>query len=618
MVTRCIVEVLLNGLSKPNAPPINPLCKEFLKKSSQQKPEKKRVGQDIELDTRLSESKQLDRPPEGTEKEGLNADELKRLAKDDEKRHPEEGKQEGKDDQQIASQRSSYSYDEAHEEEKKNEGEKRNEEDGSYTRNHSEEGSREKKQNEEEEHEPLDKKSLSTVGRVAEDDYKHSVDLKLSEESVESQEQGNQESKEEEEEEEEKYHHSFHREYEDSYEEDAQAEKRDHKPRHNHRKTKVDKSTEYRRHHNGEKRDSPEELSEEEDDFWDKRSHWPKHYYNTGHRYEEKRNSEEMHDSEEMEGNSRSQEYLNKRHHSKEEEDTRAHSRESEEKPLYYERKKLHDEPQKGTRHHYEERKSHGGWDEKRHVGKKWQHLQMEEIPRSPTVDVDEGEQKFYRPEEEIREEKRHYPTVLEEELEKRRYSEGKKHGLNKRTFLVEEGYPRSHYLMQNVKRAAAASYIPYYQQLRWKNRHVDKKDDMADPFWESAEEPRSRLDERDFFPDYNDYELWGQKQLLDSLNHKHNENSRREKMHKFDMKREYSRMDELAHLLNNRKKSAELPELYHSSEDEKRGHMIRRNEGKLSQRPLTQEEEKELENLAAMDLELQKMAEKFNNNRQG
>lgn len=32
-VTRCIVEVLSNALSKPNAPPINPECKEILKKS---------------------------------------------------------------------------------------------------------------------------------------------------------------------------------------------------------------------------------------------------------------------------------------------------------------------------------------------------------------------------------------------------------------------------------------------------------------------------------------------------------------------------------------------------------------------------------------------------------
>lgn len=32
-VTRCIVEVLSNALSKPNAPPINPECKEILRKS---------------------------------------------------------------------------------------------------------------------------------------------------------------------------------------------------------------------------------------------------------------------------------------------------------------------------------------------------------------------------------------------------------------------------------------------------------------------------------------------------------------------------------------------------------------------------------------------------------
>ncbi|XP_060088716.1 secretogranin-1 isoform X2 [Heteronotia binoei] len=604
MVTRCIVEVLLNGLSKPNAPPINPLCKEFLKKSSQQKPEEKRLVQDRELNTRpSSESNELERPPERIMKEQLNEEEFKTQTKGGESWHPEEGTHEEKDDQQAASP--------VHKEQEKNEDEKGNGEHGSYTSNyHSKEGSREKKPNEEVEDESLDKKSLSTVGKVAEGDYKHSVGLKKSEESVHSQEKENQKSEEEEEEEEEeesseKYHRNFHREYEDSYEKEAEVEKQDHKPRQNHQKPKLGNSSENRKYHNGEKRDSPEESSEEEDDFWDKRSRWPKHYYETGHRYEEKRNSEEIHGSEEMEGRGRSNEYYDRRYHSKEEEDTRHHGRGSEEKQHHYERKRLHVEPLKEARHYHEERNpqgkaseeymgkqhSYGGQDEKQYLGREWQHLQMEEIPKSPSMDMEEGEQRFYSPKEEAREEKRHYPSVLEEELEKRHHSEGKKHGINKRTFLVEEGYPRSHYLVQNVKRAAA-SYIPYYQQLRWKNHHTEKKDDMANLFLESEEEPRSHLDERDFFPDYNDYEPWEKKQLMDSLNHKHKENSHHEKTHKSDVKRQYNRMDELAHLLSYRKKSVEFPELYSSNEDVKRGNMIRSDEGKLGQRPLTQEEE--------------------------
>lgn len=580
---------------------------------SQQKPEEKGVGQVIELNTRpSSETKEPERPPERTVKELLNEEEFKRQAKGGEKWHPEEGEHEEKDDQQVASPGSPYSYDEVQKEEKKNEDEKRNGENGSYPRNyHSKDGSREKKLNEEVEEEPLDKKSFSTIEKMAEGDYKHSVDLKHSEENVHSQEKGNESKEEEEDEEEEeeeeesseKYHRNFHREYEGSYEKEAEAEKRDHKPRQNHRKPRLGSSSEYRRHHNGEKRDSPEESSEEEDDFWDKRSRWPKHYYENRYHYEEKRNSEEMHGSEENEGGSRSQEYFDKRYHSKDEENMRHHGRESEEKQRHYERKRLHDEPQKELSHRYEERKpqgkaseeymgkrhSYGGQDEKRHLDREWQRLKME-IPKLPSVDTEEREQRFYSPEEDAWEEKRHYPSVLEEELEKRHHSEGKKHGVNKRTFLIEEGYPRSHYLVQNVKRAAA-SYIPYYQQLKWKNRPAEKKDDMADLFLESEEEPRSRLDERDFFPDYNDYEPWEKQQLMDSLNRKHDENSRREKTHKFDVKRQYNRMDELAHLLSNRKKSAEFPELYSSSEDVKRGHVIRSDEGKLGRRPLTQEE---------------------------
>ncbi|XP_053140787.1 secretogranin-1 isoform X2 [Hemicordylus capensis] len=645
MVTRCIVEALLNGLSKPNAPPINPMCKELLQKSDRQKQEEKNVGKDIELNTKhLSESEE--KPPVRTvgKEQYLNEEEFKRQAEEGEKRHSEEGKHGEIGNQQVLSQGNPYSYDEAHKEEKKNEEEKRNEQDNNYEKNyHNEEGSKAEKHAEEAEHELLDKKSPFPTGREDEGDSKHSGGQRHSEESVHNEEKRNRESKEEEGEEEqeeeessEKYHHTVLQEYEDpSGRGKAGAEKRGSNPKHYHRKPQLANSFEYKQHYNGEKRDSPEESNEEESDFWDKRSYYPKHHYETRHHYEEKRNSDEMHSSEEMEEKSNSKEY--RWYHSKEddeEEDVRLHSKENEDKQHRYERKRFHNEPHKEMRHHYEERrthgktsdeemgKQHGRRDEKRNWNdKERQHLQLEGETTKPQIrgreEEEEEEQRLYSAEEGPGGEKRHYPGASEEELEKRYQSEGGKHGGSKRTLLIEEGYPRNHYLVENVKRAAT-SFIPYYQQLRWRNRHTEKKDDITDQFWGSEEEPRSRLNERDLFSEYNNYDSREKKPFRDGLNHKHKRDNNLESTYKFDVKRQYNRMDELAHLLNYRKKSAEFPELYTPKEDVKRGHIIRSGEGKLSQRPLTPEEEKELENLAAMDLELQKIAEKFNNNWRG
>ncbi|XP_062981376.1 secretogranin-1 [Elgaria multicarinata webbii] len=640
MLTRCIVEVLLNGLSKASAPPINPQCKELLKKSNHQKQEEQNEGQNLELNTRhLLESEELGKPLEGTVKEeqDLNEEEFKREAEGGEKWHLAGGKQA----ENGHPQGTSHSFDEAHKEEKENDDDKRAEEDGSHKWiNHSGAGSKAKKHNEEAEHELLEKKSLPTAGKVAEEDYKRSGGQRYLEEIVHSEEKGKEESKEEEDTEEdeeessEKYHHSFHQEYEDSSERgEDDIEKRGRKPRHYHRKSRLDTS-EYKRHHNREKKASSEESSEEESEFWDKRSHDPKHYYKTGHLFEEKRNSDEMHGSEEMEEKKRSREYQDRWPHSREdneEEDMRHHSRENEEKRHHYERKRLFDEPQSEVRYNYEERTPHSkgsedegkpqsydSRDEKRtQHDKERQHSQLEEMPKQQNIEKEEGEQRLYNPGEQPREEKRHSGHAGEGELEKRHYNEREKHVGNKRTLLMEEGYPRSHYLVENVKRAVPP-YIPYYQQLQWKSRHPEKKDEATDPFLESEEEPKSRPNEGDFFPEYSDYDLWEKKPFMDGLNHKRNENNHLERSHKLDGKRQYNRMDELAHLLSYRKKSAEFPELYSSKEDVKRGHVVRNGEGKLSQRPLTQEEEKELEDLAAMDLELQKIAEKFNNNRRG
>ncbi|KAM6458763.1 secretogranin-1 isoform 2-T3 [Liasis olivaceus] len=639
MITRCIIEVLLNSLSKANAPLINPQCKELLKKSDQQKQKEQNIHQDMELDTRtLSESEELSKQSEGTvrEEQDVSEEEFKRQAEGDAKWHLEAKKHGGSSNQQTASRGTPYALDRAHKEDKKNENEKGTEEDSDKRNHHNGDGGKEKKASEEVESEPLEKKSILTSGKVNEDDYKHSHGQKYVEEIIQSQERENEDSKEEEEEEEEKeeeeesnekYHHSFHEEFEDSSErEDGETEKQDHKSGHYRRNPRLGKSSEYNSHHNGEKRDSPEELSEEESEFWDKRSHHPNHYYERGHYFVEPKNSIEMQRSEEMERESRSKGYWDQHYTSQEDndEDMKHHSRENERKQYQYMRKRLFGGPSREMRHHYEVRmpyskareenggkkQSYDSIDEKRHHDQS--NVQLEEMPKPLSKEREDGEQRLNS--QEAREEK-HYPSIGEGELETTHYSERGKHFDNKRTLLLEEGYPRSHYLVENVKRALNPYY---YQQPRWKNRSVDKNADTIDPLLESEEERKSRLNKKEFFPEYNDYDLWEKKQILDGLNHKEDSNNNPERLYKPEVKRQYDRMDELAHLLSYRKKSAEFPELYSSKEDIERGHIKRSGKDKFNQRPLTPEEEKELENLAAMDLELQKIAEKFNNNQRG
>uniref|UniRef100_A0A8C5RCT3 Secretogranin-1 n=1 Tax=Laticauda laticaudata TaxID=8630 RepID=A0A8C5RCT3_LATLA len=583
-ITRCIIEVLLNSLSKGNSPLINPQCKELLKKGKceQQKQKEKNVQPGMELGTRtLSESEELSKQSEGTvrQEQDVSEEEFKRQTEGDAKWHLETKKYGGSSNQQIASQGTSYALDTDHKEEKKKDNEKGAEEDN-YKRNHPNgDGGKEKKASGEVKSEPQEKKSVLTSGKVNEEDYKHSHGQKYVEEIIKSQERENEDSEEEEEEKEEeeeeesneKYHHSFHEEFEDSSERDGdETEKQDPKSGHYRKKPRLGKSSEYNNHHIGEKRGSSEESSEEESEFWAKRSHHPNHY-ERGRYFVEPRNAFEMHRSEEMERENRNQGYWDQHYPSQEDsdEDLKQQSEENERKQYQYMRKRLFGGPSRESRHHYELRLPYS----KARKGNGGQRLNSQE--------------------------EKHYPSN-DGELETPHYSERGKHFENKRTLLLEEGYPRSHYLVENVKRALKSFYS---QQPRWKNRSVDKNADIINPLLESEEELKSHLNKREFFPEYNDYDLWEKKQILDSLNPKQDNNNNPERLYKPEIKRQYDRMDELAHLLSYRKKSAEFPELYSSKEDVERGHVIRSGKDKFNQRPLTPEERREEKSLSVKNI---------------
>uniref|UniRef100_A0A8C6X8I9 Secretogranin-1 n=1 Tax=Naja naja TaxID=35670 RepID=A0A8C6X8I9_NAJNA len=590
-ITRCIIEVLLNSLSKGNTPLINPQCKELLKKGEQQKQKEKNVQQGMELGTRtLSESEELSKQSEGTvrEEQDVSEEEFKRQTEGDAKWHLETKKYGGSSNQPTASQGTSYALDRDHKEEKKKENEKGAEEDN-YKRNHPNgDGGKEKKASGEVESEPLEKKSALTSGKVNEEDYKHSHGQKYVEEIIKSQERENEDSEEEEEEEEkeeeeeeeeesnEKYRHSFHEEFEDSSERDGdETEKQDHKSGHYRKKPRLATSSEYNNHHIGEQRGSSEEPSEEESEFWAKRSHHPNHY-ERGHYFAEPRNAIEVHRSEEMERESRNQGYWDQHYPSQEDS--------NEDMKHHYEVRVPYSKARKGNGGM---KQSHDSINEKRHRDQPSVPLEM---AKPPNKEREDGQQRLKSQEE------KHYPSN-DGELETPRYNERGKHFEDKRTFLFK---------------------IILFPTAQVENRSVDKNADTINPLLESEEELKSHLNKREFFPEYNDYDLWEKKQILDSLNPKQDNNDNPERLYKPEIKRQYDRMDELAHLLSYRKKSAEFPELYSSKEDVERGHVIRSGKDKFNQRPLTPEEEKELENLAAMDLELQKIAEKFNNNQRG
>lgn len=73
MITQCIVEVLSNALSKPNAPPINPECKEILKKGGKTDRER---SEDKQLEVRhLKEPSEFENPhSESVEREQSQAE----------------------------------------------------------------------------------------------------------------------------------------------------------------------------------------------------------------------------------------------------------------------------------------------------------------------------------------------------------------------------------------------------------------------------------------------------------------------------------------------------------------------------------------------------------------
>ncbi|NWI32090.1 SCG1 protein, partial [Sula dactylatra] len=650
VVTRCIVEVLSNALSKPNAPPINPECKEILKKSGRNDRERSENNQ---LEVRyLKEPAEIEKHhTESMEKEQSQAEEESKKymkASNEEKLAHEEGKSKEEED----GHHTPLQEERVHTEEKKHYQEIRREE-NSY---HNEEESKESKHHDKEvEHAVLSKKSHS--GGTTAEEFPDGNDQRPmghwhSEEGMQSPYKRIHEGEEGEAEEErsEKYHYeskerdfSHQQEHEESDEsEETEKEKQPYKPKRYHEKHRMGDSSEEKRGRGGEKEELAEESNTEEAHLWDERNHHQKYHEESEQQHEEKSGYRGRHGSEEVEekrhAGQGSEEYRERWQQSEEtsEEENKRHRHSEENNEKWREEKRHHDGSREGRRHHSEGRTYFGDESEEEldsYLGGSSKEKQHRAGGRYHLWDnEDEGSQKAYARERKGQA-RRHYSTEdsieqqrypgnseEEEEVEKQHHSsdqmENEEENMEEGRYAEREEY-RSLLPAENEKRTMA-SYSPFYPLLWWKSRHFEKRDSAGEQLLEGKEEGTPTLNEKSLFPEYNSYDWWEKKQILSALNHGRTEKRNLSKMNRYDMKRQNNKMDQLAQLLNYRKKSAEFPELYSSGEDMKKRHVMRNDRGSLSQRPLTEEEEKELENLAAMDLELQKIAEKFNDNQRG
>ncbi|KAM3931537.1 secretogranin-1 [Leptodactylus fuscus] len=604
MVTRCIVEVLSNALAKPNAPPIDPECKEILKKGSQHNMDEK--------EEEIRNIKDLD----STDKHQYeSSEEVKQKEENEEKRHHEE--------------------DESKEE---NEEEKKHVEDKEESTGHSKERAHNDDEEEEEEEERGDPKNHNEKEEIEKKDKYHHEDSQeakhdIFDKKVHQASKSVEEFSEEDEEpnhlEEimkrhpisqgpkepffhfDKYHSAHSDEMSEESDEKEEERKRSYNPKH---EDFVRRFLDYeeKRSHQGEQRSH---LASDEDLFH-YRGQKPHYGQDTLKNNYEKRTHHERESSEES---------REKRYHHQDSEEDKDHesNEESNERDLmdhHYEDKKHHLEIKrwpslKNTPPNYEqsnedseeskediEKRHKDDRQERQELYNKLKHrLQGSEEDRSYKPERKQEDKRHYIGDEMVDEMKRYYPD-LSYEQNIRHYNEKNADDFN---YPANDKYKRRH--SEEDTRSFSKYALPN-DPFRWKNRYFENDDN-------SEEERKRSLQTKNLFPDYDDYDLWGKKQFLDDINHEYGEKRNPLKNSRFEEKRQFDRMDELAQLLNYKKKSVEFPDFYDSEEIKKRHYNER---SRLRQRPLTEEEEKELENLALMDLELQKIAEKLSNNRQG
>ncbi|XP_075060110.1 secretogranin-1 [Mixophyes fleayi] len=612
MVTRCIVEVLSNALAKPNAPAIDPECKEILKKNSRHSIDETQDEQKQYETRNIKDSVSAGKHQFESSEEGKESSDLPK--EENEKRHHADNENsenkveralehiDEKEESTGHSKERHFVDDDEDGDEERGDHKDNNEKDEiikKYKYHHDD--------SQEAKHDIFDKKlhhadkSVEEFSKENDEDLRNLDEIKRHIVSKSSKERlfhpgkfnsahSNEVSEESVEREEEK------RSYKPMHDELGQRllgyeEKRSYQDKGNHIVFDRGQKTHYGK-------DSLENILKK--NKYDKRT------------YSEKETSEESRE---------------KRHHIQDSEEEREHhdsseeSSEKEQKGHRYDEKRYHEDrkrwpSQQNSRLNYEQsNEDNKESDDDIDKCRERDRLEKEKFYRKLRHHLQDSEEDESYKHEKKQEDKRHY---IGEEMvdEMKRYYPGFSHEKDPRHYNEESTEESNNLDSDNNNRHNSEEdetrlfnkYGVSDDPLRWKSRYFENNDN-------SKEERKRSLQAQKMFPDYGDYDLWGKRQFLEDMNHGYGEKRSPLKFHKFEQKRQHDRMDDLAQLLNYKKKSVEFPDFYDSEEIKKRNYNERE---RLSQRPLTEEEEKELKNLAIMDMELQKIAEKLSNNRQG
>ncbi|XP_037003755.2 secretogranin-1 isoform X2 [Artibeus jamaicensis] len=637
MVTRCIIEVLSNALSKSNAPPITPECRQVLKHSGKEvKDEEKNKNENTRFEVRLlrdsADASEAHRPSsrEDTGVPGEMDTQGPSVANTEGGGHSREGAGESQgslypSDSQVSKEAKTYHS-------KKSKGEDREEGEGEkYQKREHGDGSSEEKHLEESGKTPnalLDKRNQATAKKEEEVVSRYDThSARLPEEKTHSQERSSQESQEETRSQEKHVQESKSQpgsqEESEESEEDASHEVDKRRPRHRHGWSRPDRSSQ-ERNPPSEAWGQPHEQSEESNvglaSVGDKRDHYPTHYRASEEEPEfgeEVRSYTGVQAPESLEGarywSRGSEKYRVPRPPSEEvqeEEDKRNHPNSELDNTArgYGEDSEEERGPEWGY-HHRARGGEHGAYsppdkEEKRFLGEghyRVQENQMDQARRHLQGEWQEQDRNYLN----YGEEGAHGPWQQRGDLQ------------DTKANREEAGLPGKHYAPYHTtekRKRLGVLLNPYYGPSPWKSGHFERKDNMEDSFLEGEGGNGLTLNEKNFFPEYN-YDWWEKKPFEEDVNWGY---EKRNLSPKLDLKRQYDRVAELDQLLHYRKKSAEFPDFYDSEEQLGPRRTVEDEKDRARPGVLTEEEEKELENLAAMDLELQKIAEKFSGNRRG
>ncbi|CAO2578650.1 Chgb [Lemmus lemmus] len=637
MVTRCIIEVLSSALSKSSVPTVTPECRQVLKKSGKEvKGEEKGENENSKFEVRL-----LRDPTDASEalwsssreETGAQVEDTQGQAKTDNEKWVEGGhSREGVDKPQESLHPSKQESKETkihHSEESG--GEEREEgEDKNYPKGEHREDAGEEKYLEAqgEKQSTFSNKRSDTVGKKKEKSWSradtHSVGLS---EKTHSRQQGSQESGEEARRQgkqpQELSNHDQSEEESEEVEEDGTSEVTKRRPRHHHGRSRLNKSSQ-EGHPVLEGRSHGPEESEEADvttaSLEEKKGHHPTHY---------RPSEEEPEYGEETRSYPGFQvpEGLQGPQHggrgSEEDRAPRPQSEESQEKQ--YQRSHANSELESMANRHGEETEERRGYE----GAEGGQHRGRGGEPGAYSAPDTREEKRFlgeghYPAHEGPIDKAKRYPQSKWQEQENTylNYGEEGNQGkwwqqeelLDPEESREEVRFPDRQYApypTTEKRKRLGVLLNPYFDPLQWKNSDFEKKDNPDDNFREGEDGNGLALAEKNFFPEYN-YEWWEKRPFSEDVNWGYEKRSFARAPH-LDFKRQYDDgVAELDQLLHYRKKSAEFPDFYDSVEQAGPHQGAEDGKVRADQRILTEDEKKELENLAAMDLELQKIAAKF------